>query len=62
MALDGTTSLFGDYLRDHETGAAYIVQQNVNKTATTRVVPLLAPYDVDDGVCLVSPLIFLRTD
>eukprot|EP00804_Cyclotella_cryptica_P025991 CCRYP_020100-RA/>CCRYP_020100-RA protein AED:0.14 eAED:0.14 QI:0/-1/0/1/-1/1/1/0/563 len=49
LALDGATSLFGDYLRDHETGAVYIVEQNASKNQTTRVVPVLAPDDVDEG-------------
>lgn len=49
LALDQTTCMFGDYLRDHKTGAVYIVEQNVNKTETTRAVPVLAPDDVDEG-------------
>ncbi|KAL7476494.1 hypothetical protein ACHAW6_002351 [Cyclotella cf. meneghiniana] len=46
LALDGTTIMMGDYMRDKETGAIYIMDKT-RASALKRVI--LAPDDVDDG-------------
>jgi hypothetical protein len=46
LALDGTTIMMGDYMRDEETGAIYIM----DKTRPSAMKHfILAPDDVDDG-------------
>lgn len=40
LAIDGDTSVMGDYLHDEETGTVYIMRDNGDGETTTQVIPL----------------------
>jgi hypothetical protein len=48
LAIHGSTSIIGDYQRDEDTGAVYVMEDNGQGERTTTQV-IVAPDDVDDG-------------